>query len=226
MKRKMFSSTTIASSITMPTISVSASIVMLLSVKPRASMQANVATIDAGIAEVAISVVRQSLMKARIVSETSPGSRDDLWIVPAAGGEPRAYVQSPFNELQGAFSPDGQWLAYASDESGRFEIYVDSFPSPGKRARVTSGGGSDPRWDRSGRLYFRRGTEIHTAAIARDGVVPEALSSERLFDAADEIRAYDVAPDGQRFLLNLPQHEAAPRLIAVVVNWRTGTAVR
>jgi Tol biopolymer transport system component len=159
--------------------------------------------------------------QALIVSVSRPESRDDIWIVPAAGGaEPKPYVWSPFNELQGAIAPDGQWLAYTSDESGRFEIYVDSYPAAGRRARVTSGGGTDPRWDRAGRLYFRRGSEIHVASIAAAGALPEALSSERLFDAGQEVRAYDVAPDGQRFLLNLPQPDAAPRPMSVIVNWR------
>jgi hypothetical protein len=162
-----------------------------------------------------------------IVSETHPASRDDLWMVPASGGaEPRPLVQSPFNELQGVLSPDGELLAYASDESGRFEIYVDSFPTPGKRARITSGGGSDPRWDRNGRLYFRRGNEIHTAAVALDAAMPEALSSERLFDAGQDLRSYDVSPDGQRFLLNLPQPDATSRPIGVIVNWRAAMAGR
>jgi hypothetical protein len=155
-----------------------------------------------------------------IVSETNPGSLDDLWIVPAAGGgDARPYVQSPFNERHGVVAPDGNWLAYASDESGRFEIYVDSFPTPGRRARVTSGGGTDPRWDRSGILYFRRGNEIHSATIDRNAAMPEALSSARLFDAGQELRAYDVAPDGQRFLLNLPHTDSTPRPVRVVVNW-------
>jgi eukaryotic-like serine/threonine-protein kinase len=158
-----------------------------------------------------------------VVSESRPDTRDDLWLVPVDGGsEPRPYARSPFNEGQGAISPDGQWIAYASDESGRFEIYLDSFPSPGNRARLTSGGGSDPRWKNNGaELYFRRGAEIHAVSPRLSGGPPEAMSSARLFEAGAGIRAYDVSPDGQRFLVNIPVADATPPKISIIVNIRT-----
>jgi hypothetical protein len=153
-----------------------------------------------------------------IVSESRPDTRSDILISPAQGkGEPRAYAQSPFNEAQGVLSADGRWMAYASDESGRFEVYVDAFPTSGRRAKVTVGGGSDPRWHRNA-LYFRRGRAIHAAQLALDGSTPEALSSERLFDAGAEIRSYDVAEDGQRFLLNLAAAGGDPAPLTVIVN--------
>jgi hypothetical protein len=157
-----------------------------------------------------------------IVTRTRPDTRGDVWVVPAAGGgDARPYAQSPFNETDAAISPDGRWLAYASDESGRFEIYVDSFPAPGRRGRLTSGGGTDPRWSRDGaELYFRRGTELHVLRPALTGQLPEAAASDRLFDTRVDIRAYDVAADGQRFLLNLPAAQSDPRPFAAIVNWR------
>jgi hypothetical protein len=157
-----------------------------------------------------------------VVSESRPETRDDLWLVPANGdGEPRPYARSPFNEIQGAIAPDGRWIAYASDESGRFEIYLDSFPTPGNRARLTNGGGSDPRWKTNGaELYFRRGSEIHVVSPRLSGGPPEALSSARLFDATAGIRAYDVSPDGQRFLVNIPAADATPPKISIIVNIR------
>jgi Tol biopolymer transport system component len=155
-----------------------------------------------------------------VVSESRPGTRADLWLIPAASGEPRAYAQSPFNEIDGAVSPDGRWIAYASDESGRFEIYVDSFPTPGTRGRLSSGGGQDPRWNADGtELFFRRASEVHVVRPSL-AAVPEAAASERLFDARADIRAYDVTPDGRRFLLNLPADEADRGDVSVVVNWR------
>ena len=153
-----------------------------------------------------------------IVSEMRPEHRSDLLLLPLHGkGEPRVYAQSPFNESQGVVSPDGRWMAYASDESGRFEVYVDAFPTPGRRAKVTVGGGSEPRWHRN-ELYFRRGNAIHAARLALDGATPEALSSERLFDAGAEIRSYDVTPDGQRFLLNLAAPDSVATPMTVIVN--------
>ena len=103
--------------------------------------------------------------------------RDDLWLVPASGGEAAVpYVNSTFNESQGVVSPDGKWMAYALDESGRFEIYIDSFPKPGTRARLTTGGGSDPRWRADGReLYVRRGSEVHVVSPFTEQGTPEAV---------------------------------------------------
>ncbi len=158
-----------------------------------------------------------------VVSESRPVTRDDLWLVPAGNEQAAvAYANSTFNESQAVVSPDARWLAYASDESGRFEIYIDSFPKPGSRARLTTGGGMDPRWRADGReLYFRRGSEIHVVNPFREDGTAEAVSSERLFDAVLDVRAYDVTADGQRFLVNIATPEAAPRPFAVLVNLRS-----
>lgn len=157
-----------------------------------------------------------------VLSESRPVTHDDIWLLPLnAQDAPVAYAQSPFNEMHGVVSPDGRWMAYASDESGRFEIYVDSFPQPGTRARLTTGGGDHPRWSADGsELYFRRGSELHAVAISSGGV-PEAVRSERVFDAGTEIRAYDVSADGQRFLLNVPTPDLAPQPLTVLVNVRS-----
>lgn len=154
---------------------------------------------------------------------TASGGSDIVLLSPAGSGEPRPYAQSTFNESFGAVSPDGTWLAYASDESGRFEIYVDAFPEPGRRARLTVGGGAEPRWGRDGReIFFRRGSEIHAARLGfTPGGTPEAVSSQRLFDAGADIRAFDASPDGQRFLLNLPAPDNAAKPMTVLVNVRT-----
>ncbi len=153
-----------------------------------------------------------------VVSELRPETRSDILLLSSQGkGEPRVYAESPFNESQAVISADGRWMAYASDESGRYEVYVDAFPTPGRRAKVTVGGGSDPRWHRD-ELYFRRRNAIHVVQLSLSGPTPEALSSERLFDAGGEIRSYDVTPDGQRFLLNLAAPESAPTPMTVIVN--------
>lgn len=155
-----------------------------------------------------------------IVAEARPGTRSDIVVLPAdEGGEPRTYAQSPFNETFGVVSPDGRWMAYASDESGRFEIYLDSFPFAGQRARLTMGGGTEPRWGEGGAVvFFRRGSELHAVRPSLAGGRPEALSSERLFDAGAEIRSFDVSPDGQRFLLNVAAPDSDPRPMTVIAN--------
>lgn len=161
-----------------------------------------------------------------VVSRTMAATREDLWIVPVRGeGEPRAVVETPFADVQGVVSPDGRWLAYASDESGRFEIYVeglrDRSPGPGTRERVTSGGGSDPRWSRDGReVFFRRGSAIHVATPALGRGLNAAAATSTLFDTRMDLRTFDVTPDGQRFLLNLPAAPAAAPPATLLVNWR------
>jgi eukaryotic-like serine/threonine-protein kinase len=158
-----------------------------------------------------------------VLTGSRPTTHDDVLLLPAAGeGTAVPYAQSTFNEIQGVVSPDGRWLAYASDESGRYEIYVDSFPAPGTRARLTSGGGGDPRWRADGaELFFRRGSEVHVVSRTGEDWNSEALASERLFELPTEIRAYDVSADGQRFLVNVPKAETARPLLTVLVNVRS-----
>jgi len=141
---------------------------------------------------------------------------DDLWIQPPVeGAKAQPYATAPFNQTFGVFSPDGRWIAYASNESGQFDIYVDSYPKPGSRARLTTNGGTEPRWSADGReIYFRRGSEIH--ALVLDG--SEVRSTSKLFDAGAAIRAYDVSRDG-RFLLNLPADNHAPAAATIVSHW-------
>jgi Tol biopolymer transport system component len=141
---------------------------------------------------------------------------DDLWIQPPAeGAKAQPYATAPFNQTFGVFSPDGRWIAYASNESGQYDIYIDSYPKAGNRARLTTNGGTEPRWSADGReLYFRRGNEIH--ALVLDG--SEVRSTATLFDAGAAIRAYDVSRD-RRFLLNLPAENHVPAAATIVNHW-------
>ncbi|MDP2389519.1 MAG: hypothetical protein Q8N52_04255, partial [Acidobacteriota bacterium] len=162
-----------------------------------------------------------------LVGRTDAQTRDDLWVLPQVpGATPGAYLSSSFNQTYGAFSPNGRWVAYTSDESGQPEIYVDSFPQPGTRLRVTTAGGTEPRWRGDGSaLYFRRGSEVHMVRLQwgpplRGAAQPPAVASlDRLFDAGAPIRAFDVTPDGTRFLVNLPASDAAPRSATMIVHW-------
>jgi eukaryotic-like serine/threonine-protein kinase len=162
-----------------------------------------------------------------LVSRTMADTREDLWLVPVRGkGSPRALVATPFADVQGDISPDGRWVAYASDETGTFEIYVepvqDRSPGPGTRERVSSGGGSDPRWSRDGQeLFFRRGSEIHAATPASGRGQNAVAATSMVFKTEVPVRSFDVAPDGRRFLLSLPVAPPA-QPATVIVHW-TGT---
>ena len=162
-----------------------------------------------------------------LVGRTDAQTRDDLWVLPQVpGATPGAYLNASFNQTYGAFAPNGRWVAYTSDESGQPEIYVDSFPKPGTRLRVTTAGGTEPRWRGDGSaLYFRRGSEVHMVRLQwgpplRGAAQPPAVTSlERLFDTGAPMRAFDVTPDGTRFLVNLPASDAAPRSATMIVHW-------
>lgn len=167
--------------------------------------------------------------RSLLIGRTNADTRDDLWIQPPREGEAaQPYVTTAFNQTYGAISPDGRWAAYASDESGKFDIYVDAFPKPGSRVRVTTAGGTEPRWARDGeQLYFRRGSEIHVATLRRTAgarsvlsvpSVAEVSGLNRLFDAGAPVRSYDVSPDG-RFLLNLPAQMNTSSAITLIHHW-------
>jgi serine/threonine protein kinase len=146
-------------------------------------------------------------------------TNSDLWLQPLAGGDPVPIAQTPFDERDARFAPDGRWIAYQSNESGSREVYVRSLAEAGERARISSGGGTMPRWRRDGReLYYLASDK----AIMR---VPLSISSGRLqpgaaeamFHVDAELRDFDVAPDGQRFLLDLA--EPNPASLTVLSNW-------
>jgi serine/threonine-protein kinase len=158
-----------------------------------------------------------------IVSAARPGAGSDLVLMRAReNGEVRPYAQAAFNETFGSVSPDNRWLAYVSDESGAPEIYVDRFPTPGARARLTVGGGAEPRWSRDGRsVFFQRGSAIHVVEVQPAGASLEAVRTRRLFDAGAELRSFDVSPDGTRLLLNVPAPGSEARPLGVLVNVRS-----
>jgi len=155
-----------------------------------------------------------------------------LMALPVTGErEPFPVNETPFSETNGQISPDGQWLAYESDESGLMEIYLRPFPGPGGAQRVSSDGGSQPRWGPDGdELFFVAPDGRLMAvpiAVATDGQTAEAGAPKQLFltrlasTAAVRKPQYAVAPDG-RFLMNVIAEEATASPITVVLNWTAG----
>ncbi|RMF65806.1 MAG: hypothetical protein D6743_07435, partial [Calditrichaeota bacterium] len=146
----------------------------------------------------------------------------DIWLVELQGErKPQPWLVTGFAEAAAVFSPDGKWIAYQSDASGQFEIYVKSFPGPGAAHRVTTAGGREPLWSRDGsELFYRQGDAMMATAVDTKG----GFRSERptlLFEGSyltERSRAnYDVSPDGERFLM--VQGGAPARQIKVVLNW-------
>ena len=133
---------------------------------------------------------------------------DDLWIYPV-GGEAYPFLATPALERSPRFSADGRWLAYVSDETGDFEVYVRPFPGPGPRVGISIGGGLSPRWSADGaQLFYRQGEAMLAVPLAYDGGV-RAASPEVLFEADFRLDVmghsrYGVAPDGEHFLMVLP----------------------
>lgn len=154
--------------------------------------------------------------RSLLIGRRSNDQGDDLWIQPTVEGAPaQSYVTAPFDQVYGAFAPDGRSIAYASNESGQFDIYLDSFPKAGNRVRVTTAGGTEPRWSADGReLFFRRGSSLHVVKV--NGREIESLTP--LFDAGSIIRSYDVYRD--RFLVNVAAASQAPGPPTLITNWQ------
>ena len=158
-----------------------------------------------------------------LLYEKQKQQRTDLMAVPLDGvGTPRPVAATPASEALGQVSPDGRYVAYMSDESGRFEIYVTTFPEAGGRWQVSQSGGREPRWSQDGRelFFFAPDNRLMAAQVRSDGPSFEVGSIRPLFQSRRmglEFR-YGVAKDGKRFLVNggLPQE---PSPITLVTNW-------
>ena len=123
-----------------------------------------------------------------------PGEKtaQDLWIAPQ-GNEPSSgeqkpfpYLQSPFNEANGVFSPDGRWVAYESDESGQSEVYVQAFPVTNEKDRISTGGGTDPAWSKTGAelFYLAASRDLMAVPYRADASTFEPGVAKALFPAS------------------------------------------
>jgi serine/threonine protein kinase len=165
-----------------------------------------------------------------LYQELSAATRGDLKVISLSGERrPRDFIAGPFDEDEGTFSPDGRRVAYVSDESGRKEVFVASFPDPSQRIRVSSDGGIQPRWSRDGReLYFvSKGETMMVAPFEPSSGVPTAPPA-RLFDVPISYAfgshvplRYDVSPDG-RFLIIVRASKELPPPLVLVLNWQAG----
>ena len=160
-----------------------------------------------------------------VVSSTAGDTKADLWLVPLSGEAPRPLVQTAANELHGRLSPDGQWLAFSSDETGALEVYVQSLTRPAVRQTVSVGGGSEPRWRGDGRELFYLGADLAVMSVEFTADGPPRMTPPRKLFRVPMARArslyinhYDVAADGRRFVIQSAEQQAAPPLM-VLLNW-------
>jgi len=174
--------------------------------------------------------------------EVNPATQRDIWVlrigdssagsgqVPSvASGQVRKaqpFLRTQFDESVPRFSPDGRWLAYISNESGRSEIYVQPYPGPGGKWQISTEGGTEPAWNPNGReLFYRSGDKMMEVEIATQpgfaAGTPRMLFEGRYEPAPFPSTNYDVSRDGQRFLMikSIEQEQAAPTQINVVLNW-------
>jgi serine/threonine protein kinase len=152
----------------------------------------------------------------------------DLWALPLMGDrKPLLIVNTPFEEREGQFSPDGRWVAYQSNESGRFEIYVQPFPEAGGKWQVSNAGGTAPRWRRDGKeLYFLSldgklmAASVQASTSTFESALPLALFQTRAVTGSNaNLRPqYAVSQDG-RFLINSAS-ETASVPISLILNWK------
>jgi Tol biopolymer transport system component len=162
---------------------------------------------------------------ALLYHEIHPKTARDLWTL-SPDGTTSLLRGTAFNELTGQFSPGPaggpRWVAYTSDESGRNEIYVQSYPGGANRIPVSSRGGSIPRWSRDGReLFYMAGDALMAAAMRPDGSfdAPRRLFDRSGFLVNPRFDSYSVSPDGKRFLMIRRDPGSVPRQLNVILNW-------
>jgi len=151
----------------------------------------------------------------------------EIMMLPADGsGDAAPLVTGPFRRGSGDISPDGRWLAYRSDESGAFEIYVQPFPGPGARVPVSIGGGDEPVWSADSReLFYRGADDMMMAATISGRSAPQVTERRALFSAAvyrpagGNPRQYHVAPDGRFLMMKQPGTGEGVESFRVVLNW-------
>jgi len=172
----------------------------------------------------------------KFVTYMTPSAALDLWVVPMDGdGKPELFLSTPFAESDAAFSPDGRWLAYASDESGRSEIYVRPFPPGGGKWQVSDGGGGYPRWSGDGReLFYRTDEGVMVASVEATGATFRAGKPRQVLEgmfrggiggiplAGNIFADWDVTRNGQRFIM-FPSVEDSGQVahphVTLVTHW-------
>ena len=150
-------------------------------------------------------------------TENHPESRRDIWLMPA-GGRSFPLVVSPFEDNHPTFSPDGQWLAYVSNESGGDEIYARRIEGNSAPIQISRAGGSVPRWAANGDLFYWSAGKMFVLPV-RPTLNTLAIGRPKELFAVSALPFYDVTADGQHLVMLQPAGEAYPRELVLVDNW-------
>jgi Tol biopolymer transport system component len=163
-----------------------------------------------------------------IFSVPAPETGADLWILPLVGDKkPVKFLASPADEMHGNFSPAGHYVAYTSNESGKFEVYVETFPRSDRKWPVSTNGGYEPRWRADGReiYYLSSDRKLMAVSVAAGPLfgVPQSLFQTRVATGVNTNRMHYVpSRDGKRFLVNTQSGDPSPTAITVVLDWSVG----
>jgi Tol biopolymer transport system component len=161
--------------------------------------------------------------KFLVFTERTTGGENDLWTLTLTGSRIRSpLIQSPFDQIEARFSPDGRFFVFQSDESGRGEIYVMPFPVTGAKVRVSTQGGRLPRWSRDGGELFYLSADSHLVSVTVKTTPSLQIGTPAPlfeFQVGKLWRDFDVAIDGKRFLAIIPESLARNQPLTVVSNW-------
>jgi eukaryotic-like serine/threonine-protein kinase len=160
--------------------------------------------------------------KTIVYSQAGADKKNHLWSVAIPGGKPVQLHESAFSEHEGAVSPDGRWLAYGAYDSGAEEVYVQPFPGPGAKTRISTQGGQRPRWSRDGKelFYWTYGADRQLMGVAVHSGPAFGVGLPQSLFKLPAGTTWDVAPDGKRFLVETPlASTAGGQRMEAVVNW-------
>ena len=165
--------------------------------------------------------------KVLVFTKWSEKTEGDIWFLRLEGDrKPEVFLQTAANEQAPRFSPDGRWLAYTSNESGKYEVFVRPFPSGDRKWQISTGGSSSARWSADGKeLFYLQDKTMMAVAVSAEGSSFSADKPRKLFEvqsALNVFRGFDIAPDGQRFVMvkSAEEEKDADRShLTFVFNW-------
>ena len=154
-------------------------------------------------------------------------NQDDIYVLPLSGADrrPIAFLATPFREDRARMSPDGRWIAYGSNESGRIDVYVQPFPANGKKYKISTSGGEEPQWRGDGKeLFYVAGSAVMAAEVHTKGAdlvfgIPKKLFDVPLTNLRSRSRLA-ITKDGQKFLALEPVGEDPRAPFTVILNWQ------